>query len=111
MRPRKFRWVEVALAAVVAKLKVPLLVLGNGSKGRKATASLLRAALGMTLPTIPIFSGSFRMMGRRVRASTKPRKSPLRIASVGTMRKALEAPVAAYPDSQLKKKNVLSVPL
>ncbi len=34
MRPRKFFCVEVALAAVVAKLKVPLLVLGSGSKAR-----------------------------------------------------------------------------
>ena len=46
MRPRKFCWVEVALAAVVAKLKVPLLVLGSGSKARKATRLLAEGGLG-----------------------------------------------------------------
>ena len=41
------------------------------------------------------FSGSFSMIGLPVRASIRPRKSPLRCAAVGTMRNGRDAPCAA----------------
>ena len=77
---------------------------------RNTSACLLRREGGITLSEIPTFNGSRSVIGALVRAFVRPRKSPVRVAVGGTNVSELTAPCARRPDSQLKKKNVLSVP-
>src|SRR5215475_3913448 len=77
---------------------------------RNTSACLLRREEGITLSEIPTFKGSRKVIGAPVRAFVRPRKSPVRTAAGGTNCSELTAPCASRPASQLKKKNVLSVP-